>query len=368
MQWNGTDWVLVEDTALTVTEADGIVGNEVTGATDGTLLLSGNGTDAVPYTLGVNDLGIGTDQLADGAVTNIKIADDNVTLDKIANGTVAGQLMQWNGTDWELINNLTITGTLEVTGQTTINEGPQSTTLPIDRGSAGQVLTTDGLGTASWATPITYQNLFDADDILQEDRTHDLNGNNFVLGGSGTIGIGIFGGTEPALSTDKLDVNGQIRVHQGIASNEGTVTEPAYSFFTDGDTNTGMFRADEDQIGFSTNGQEAIRIDDSQNVGVGTIAPNSTLHTGGSFSTAILITNSDLTLDNSHHTIILGDNHNITLPSANLFTGRIYIIKNTTAFTPTISTYLDSDGAITNTIALGVIQLQSDGTNWQQIN
>ncbi|MCM4164184.1 MULTISPECIES: hypothetical protein [unclassified Arenibacter] len=201
-------------------------------------------------------------------------------------------------------------------------------------------------------------------------RTYDLNGSDLIfrdnsgLPTTGNVGIGNL----PGAPQSQLDVNGQIQASDGFAATEGTAGQPSYGFYTDGDTNTGMFRADEDQIGFSTNGQEAIRIDASQNVGVGTIAPNSTLHTGGSFSTAILITNSDLTLDNSHHTIILGDNHNITLPSATLFTGRIYIIKNNTAFTPTISTYLDSDGAPTNAIALGVIQLQSDGSVWQQIN
>ncbi|MBD3660732.1 MAG: hypothetical protein HUJ11_00800, partial [Arenibacter algicola] len=103
MQWNGTDWVLVADTALNLTEADGIIGNEVTNTTNATLLRSGTGTAADPYTLGIADLGVGAAQLADNAVTSIKITDGNVTLAKLANGTAAGQLMQWNGTDWVLV-------------------------------------------------------------------------------------------------------------------------------------------------------------------------------------------------------------------------------------------------------------------------
>ncbi|MEW2919915.1 hypothetical protein AB1A65_00505 [Muricauda sp. ANG21] len=101
MQWNGTDWVLVDPSTLTVTEADGIVGNEVTNATDGTLTRSGAGSLADPYTLGVSPNGISDNE----------IANDAVTLAKIANGTTAGELMQWNGTDWVLVDPSTLTVT-----------------------------------------------------------------------------------------------------------------------------------------------------------------------------------------------------------------------------------------------------------------
>ncbi|MFV0303966.1 MAG: hypothetical protein ACK5IC_00605, partial [Moheibacter sp.] len=79
LQWNGSDWVLVDDSALVITENDGIVGNEVTNATDATLTRSGAGTDADPYTLDVANGGITTDELADNAVTTDKIANKSVT-------------------------------------------------------------------------------------------------------------------------------------------------------------------------------------------------------------------------------------------------------------------------------------------------
>ncbi|MCK0137451.1 hypothetical protein, partial [Arenibacter sp. S6351L] len=53
MQWDGTDWILVDLGSVTVTENDGIIGNEVTNATDGTLIRSGAGTTVSPYTLDV---------------------------------------------------------------------------------------------------------------------------------------------------------------------------------------------------------------------------------------------------------------------------------------------------------------------------
>ncbi|WP_350291400.1 hypothetical protein, partial [uncultured Croceitalea sp.] len=98
IQWDATttSWTLVDLGSVTVTENDGVIGNEVTGATDGTLTLSGGATTVSPLTLGVTDGGINTTQLADGAVT----------LGKLADGTVDGQLLQWNAgsSSWVLID------------------------------------------------------------------------------------------------------------------------------------------------------------------------------------------------------------------------------------------------------------------------
>ncbi|NVN19194.1 hypothetical protein GUA46_12665 [Muricauda sp. HICW] len=119
MRWNGTDWVLVDETLLNITETDGIVGNEVTDATlNGSLALNGTGTQADPLTLDVLDGGIDTDELADGAVTTNKILDANVTRAKFEDGTTTGQLMQWDGTDWVLIDEsaLNITETDGIVG------------------------------------------------------------------------------------------------------------------------------------------------------------------------------------------------------------------------------------------------------------
>lgn len=85
----------------------------------------------------------------------------------------------------------------------------------------------------------------------------------------------------------------------------------------------------------------------------------------------IFNTTADLSLNTTHHTIILGGQHSITLPNANdaLNLGRIYIIKNPNASNTTISNYLDNGGAIkTSIIANSNLWLQSDGTVWQQIN
>lgn len=122
-------------------------------------------------------------------------------------------------------------------------------------------------------------------------RTYDLNENNLTfditnssitfLGTNSNIGVGI---PNPQ---DKLDVDGQIRARNGFAASEGSEINPGYGFYTNGDTNTGMFRIREDFLGFTTFGNEAMRIDDSQNVGIGpnfnitTNTINARLHVDG---------------------------------------------------------------------------------------
>lgn len=95
---------------------------------------------------------------------------------------------------------------------------------------------------------------------------------------------------------------------------------------------------------------------------------NSTLQVGGSISTNIITTAAALTLNETHHTVIVTANVNITLPAANTCRGRIYVVKKTANSNSNISSYIDANGAASTTLSRGVFQLQSDGTNWQRIN
>ncbi len=99
----------------------------------------------------------------------------------------------------------------------------------------------------------------------------------------------------------------------------------------------------------------------------GTVA-NSTFQVRGSVSANIVTTAAALTLDETNHTVILTTNANINLPAANTCAGRIYIIKKTFNGNSAISNFINNNAATVNTIGRGVVQLQSDGTNWQQIN
>ena len=87
--------------------------------------------------------------ITDGDITSAKITNNTITDIDVATGAaIAGSKINPVFTD-----NVSTTGTLAVTGQTTINTGANSTTLPTDRGTANQVLTTNGAGAATWQTP-----------------------------------------------------------------------------------------------------------------------------------------------------------------------------------------------------------------------
>ncbi|WP_116769908.1 hypothetical protein [Maribacter litoralis] len=103
MQWNGTDWTLVDLGSVTVTENDGIIGNEVVGPSNGTLTLSGAGSTVDPLRLAVSEDGITTNEIAPGAVETTDLADAAVSLGKLADGSNTGDLIQWNGTSWEYV-------------------------------------------------------------------------------------------------------------------------------------------------------------------------------------------------------------------------------------------------------------------------
>ena len=96
---------------------------------------------------------------------------------------------------------------------------------------------------------------------------------------------------------------------------------------------------------------------------------NSTLQINGSLSTGITSTNSNLTLNETHHTVIVNGNNTISFPSANSCSGRIYIIKNTNNVSINSSNYLNNTGATIGTIpANTTIQIQSNGTAWHAIS
>lgn len=106
--------------------------------------------------------------------------------------------------------------------------------------------------------------------------------------------------------------------------------------------------------------------------GVGQTAPanvTSTLHSAGSFATAILTTVGAVTLDERHHVVIFTGNTNQTwtLPTASTCTGRQYILahRNTTA-TITLSTSINKgNGGSFTTISPGEwATIWSDGSAW----
>ncbi|MGB5818285.1 MAG: hypothetical protein WBG90_02280 [Saonia sp.] len=273
------------------------------------LSISGNGTPLNLYE--VADNAINSAKIEDGEVQTNDIADGNVTPVKIENGA-ANQVLRTNaagtGVEWSALdaNNIVGEDLTAGDGSITVNTGTGATLV-----DASILVTNGGITTAKLANGTAAGQLFQWD------------GTNWVLVDNSTVNTN--------LATEDITQD-----------------------------------AGEDRT-YNLNGQDLSFIGGG-NVGIGTATPTSTLETGGSFATTIRNNVSGIvTLTNDDHTVVFSADGSVTLPAAGSFPGRLYIIKNP-SFTVTIDSFIDTFGSNSTSIPAGVVWLQSDGTNWQQIN
>jgi len=202
-----------------------------------------------------------------------------------------------------------------------------------------------------------------------QDRTYDISSGN-VFFSNGKVAIGPNTGTVDVDAALHVLGNGQIRAGSFKTAN-GLPNLPSYRFTND--SNTGMYLAGTGQLGFSAGGGDAIRITNTQMVGIGTTSPTSTLDTAGSFSSNIRTDTGAtiVTIADDDYTVIVTAAGLVNLPAAAAGNqGRIYVIKNMRGSDITLGLpFVNLDGSnTTDTILLpGVTWLQSDGSTWHQI-
>ena len=184
----------------------------------------------------------------------------------------------------------------------------------------------------SWPHNTADGDLSDTNEI----QTLSLSGNDLSISGTGgnTVSLTAFLGSN--LATDNLVQETETRTYDMNSQN----------------------------LGF-TNGK----------LGVGTNTPTSTLHTSGSFATAIRRTTVSTTFTDNDFTLITDNSvieTTITFPAANTCTGRIYIVRNIGGKDNlTNITYIKANGDVEDSYKIPndkTSWFQSDGTDWHLIN
>jgi hypothetical protein len=106
---------------------------------------------------------------------------------------------------------------------------------------------------------------------------------------TGAVMNGTLGATTPStVAATSITASTTLGVTGVATFSAGTAALPAIT--TTGDTNTGIFFPAADTIAFSEGGAEAMRIDSSANVGIGTTSPSTKLEIAGTNNTAWSVT------------------------------------------------------------------------------
>jgi hypothetical protein len=164
-----------------------------------------------------------------------------------------------------------------------------------------------------------------------------------------------------------------------LTATSGTDTNVGLTIVSKGTGQLGVKSATNSTDAFSilkSDGNRILRADTTNtrvSVG-GNTAPTSTLHTLGSFSTNLASKTTTYSIAATDYTILgdtTGGAFTVTLPTAASITGRIYVIKRTSASANNLTVGTTSsqtiDGATTKVLGsqYACIAVQSDGTNWQ---
>jgi hypothetical protein len=182
--------------------------------------------------------------------------------------------------------NLDVSGTVDIAGDLTLSAGGDGA-LRFTAASSVKVLDNNAAALVFEEADNAYMTFVttDGSEAVKFDKALDINAATQI---DATVTVGVddtgydvkfFGATAGKYmlwdeSADTLEVSGT------VVAAAGTALLP--SITTTGDLNTGMWFPAADTIAFSEGGVEALRIDSSGNVGIGTSSPDRVLHLNNS--------------------------------------------------------------------------------------
>jgi hypothetical protein len=233
------------------------------------------------------------------------------------------------------------------------------------------VYTNSAWKTTMGTSTISTNNLYNSDGTLTSNRTVALGSNSLTVTGTGRTEFqnwfGFAKDTRMGISTIYNPANGDVYGMEQVSTAQSGTT-PALRLFTASVASAHLAFG---KYTTATAYTEYARFTNGGNFGIATTTPTSTFQVNGSIANSIIVISGNLTLDQSHKTVIipLGSAFTVTLPAAAGIPGRVYTIVNNTAASKSLTVnYSDLTGTSVNTInAASSIEVQSDGTSWHQI-
>lgn len=259
---------------------------------------------------------------------------------------------------------------LTISNNTTGGFGATFSGTTIVNGQAVLFVYTNG----AWKSTLgsTGTNFYNSNGTLTGNRTVTTGANNLTFTGSGRpeflapVGMGFAKDTQRGFAVVNDASTGDAYGMEKVSAAQTGSTD-ALRVFT---SNAGSAYLGFGKYTTASAFTEYGRFTNGGNFGIATNAPTSTLQVNGSIANSILVISADLTLNDTHKTVIipLASAFTITLPTAAAVPSRIYSIVNNAAGAKTIGSYIKLDGSSVTTInASTCVEVQSDGTNWYQI-